>query len=502
MLIGETRTRGRLRSPFPPRAVCRTAAAAAFLLLSASLFGQQTWTPKKDVSYGKLTRDSLDALTASAAELREGDPAGATARLQNMAASVSELKSMADYFHLQADLAATRCTTSMTTVEDEVAAIADAEANAVRTIQELEAKIQGVRVKKNHSQTEFDKMSREVDKTLQAIGDDTVRVRGLDRFWQAFAVNDLIARINSLRITLAEQIAVRGSHLRDWQAADQELYALAQEQKTIQSTQKGLIRTRAQSEHGVSELRHTIVFLAQAESFWSQFADVLARTVERRIELIAKIDRALKANHDGPPLSYNWEAKPYTDLYTSLAAFGDSIDLNSNFLLGDGKDYCGGPARVGGPLNLSATCRSTDPFGNITTHPAGFIGNGQYRDPSTCVVDYRNFPGCPPRPKETVDSEAAVDAGRARGTWSRRRGHEPFSLSRCEDSSIYYGKVASTDACERKCMSDSACDAWAYKTSDWLIPNSRQDCWGGSDPRAPIVQGGYMGFDIGSVAKQ
>jgi hypothetical protein len=470
-------------------------------LLSASLFGQQTWTPKKDVSYGKLTRDSLDALTASAAKLREGDPDGATARLQSIAASVNELKSMADYFHVEADRAATRCTTSMTTVEDEVAAVAEAEANAIRTIQELEAKMQGVAVKKNHSLTEYDKMSREVSKTQEAISADTVRVQGLDRFWSAFTVNDLIARINSSRTTLAEQLAARGRHLRDWQAADQELYALAQEQKTIQGTQKGLIRTRSQSEQGLSELKHSIVFLAQAESFWGQFADVLTRTVERRIELIAKIDRALKANHDGPPVSYNWEAKPYTDLYTSLAAFGDTIDLHSNFLLGDGKDYCAEPARVGGTLNLSATCRSTDPFGNISTHPAGFIGNGRYVDPSTCLLYYRKFPGCPPRPKETVDSESAVVAGKARGTWSRGRGHEPFELSLCSDHSIYYGKVASADACERKCMSDSVCDSWAYQTDDLQLPNTKGDCWGGSDPRARIVQD-RVGFAIGSVTKQ
>jgi len=473
------------------------AVLGALFCIVAIAFSQTAWAPTKAVSYGKITRDALDRLLSSANDLRNGNTAGAQQKLQGMEASAAELTKAADFFREQANRENNRCVSNIGKLEDEIAKIFEKEKEAERRIASLQAELKGITERKNYSAAQIEQVKRDVELALAAMKEREAKLEELRKWWWVpfynlylgirTLVDDDIGNYNSLRNTLQDKATEMAKHQGDWQAASQMMSALTREHQEIQRTHAGLLKMRNEAEADLGNLKKSAIFLTDAGIFWGRVTNLLKIRVTRPVDLLSHMTALdmLMSKKNEAPLFHNLQAKPFNDLYDSLAAFADTIDQGNNFLMAEGSDYCGGPPRSN-TTTVSSACKiEATKFYEIV-------------NPVTCAFQYKNPPGCPPRPRVTQETEQAVAAGRARGSWVRADGTNWVGRARCEPESIYYGKVNDQDQCERKCLSDGTCVAWTYNRNNGMISGTTGECWGGTRALTPNKTS-WGGFQSGGI---
>lgn len=383
------------------------------------------------------------------------------------------------------------------TLENDIAEMFDKEKEADRKVAALEAELKGITEKKNYSLAQLEKVKADMQTALAAMQERERKLEELRKWWWVpfynlylgirTLVDDDIGNFNSLRNTLRDKSIEMSKHQGDWQAANAMRVALLNDQRINRETSAGLVKMRSEAEADLVNLKKNAVFLTEAGIFWSRVTHLTKIKVMQPIDLAAQIgvlDTMLKMEEQDAPLFHSLQAKPFTDLYNSLAAFADTIDQGNNFVMGDNKNYCGGPPRSN--VNVSSACQ--------------IDATRYYKivNPVTCSFQYLNPPGCPPRPRETPVTEQTVAAGQARGTWSRAEGQNWVGRARCETGSIYYGTLNDQNSCERKCMSDSNCVTWTFNRANGMIGGTTGECWGGTKFLNPLKQD-WGGFQSGGM---
>jgi hypothetical protein len=480
-----------------------SAALAVLFCLVVITHGQQNWTPTQKGSYGKMTRDALGRLLASAEKLRAGDQAGAKQVLQGMQGPVDELTTAASFFREQANRESVRCVDHIKTLENRVAEIYQEEQQVKGRIDDLDAQLVKITEQKKLTEDEIAKLKASVLVTQQKLQERERKLEELRKWWWVpfynlylgirTLVDDDIGNYNSLKNTLNDASIQMSHHQQEFQAARSMREALSKERETMRKTHAGLQEMRRGAEAELGNLKKSAVFLTDAGIFWQRVNRLLQINVSDSVKLALEIQNieSEMTKENTAPLFDDWKQRPVMELYESLAAFADTIDRGKNFLQAEGTDFCGGPPRpVNGPP-VSGAC-------NIDQ----FTRYYEIVDPKTCTFRYLNAPGCPPRPRPVVVTDQTVAARKSGRTWVRASEQNWIGRERCAFAkTIYYGKENNQDDCERKCMSDPACVVWTFNSNNGYMGNdSVNECWGGTQALAPLKQS-WPGFQSGGIDK-
>jgi hypothetical protein len=479
-----------------------SAVMAVLFCLVVITHGQQEWTPTRKGSYGRMTRDALNRLLASAEKLRAGDPAGAKQELQGMAGPVGELTTAASFFREQANRESDRCVGHIKVLENRVAEIYQEELQVKGRIDDLDAQLVKITEQKKLTEDEITKLKASVQITEQKMQERERKLEELRKWWWVpgyglylgirTLVDDDIGNYNSLKNTLDDASIKMSRHQQEFQAAHAMKEALGKERETMRKTHAGLQEMRVGAEAELGNLKKSAVFLTDAGIFWQRVSRLLKIDVSQSVTLALEIQNLESdmTKENTAPRFDDLKQRPVMELYDSLAAFADTIDQGKNFLEAPVTDYCGGePRKVDGP-NISSACNNEQ-----------FTRYYEITDPKTCAFRYLNAPGCPPRPRPVVVTEQAVAAAKARGTWIRAGEQNWIGRQRCDfANSIYYGKVNNQDECERKCMSDGTCVAWTFNSNNgYMGMDSIHECWGGTRALPPLREK-WDGFQSGGIA--
>jgi hypothetical protein len=463
--------------------------------------GQQKWTPAQKGSYGRMTRDALDRLLASAEKLRAGDPKGAKQVLQGMEGPLAELTAAADFFRERANQEYARCVENIGALDTRIAEIYQQELEVKVKIGDLDAQLENILTKKTLTETEITRLRNSVQITEQKIQERDRKLEELRKWWWVpgyglylsirTLVDDDIGNYNSLKNTLDDASIRMSRHQQELQAANTVREALRRESEFMRKTHLGLQEMRSRAEAELGNLKKSAVFLTDAGIFWKRVIRLLRIDVSQSVELAKEIMNleSLMTRENSAPQFDDLQKRPIVELYESLVSFADTIDQGNNFLMAEGTDFSGGPPRPASGPNVSSGC-------NIEQFTAYY----EIVDPKTCTFRYLSPPGCPPRPRPIVRTEQAVAAGKARGTWERASDQNWIGRSRCDvANSIYYGKESNQEDCERKCMSDGACVTWTFNQRNaYMGGDTRGECWGGTRALSPLKQS-WGGFQSGGI---
>ena len=432
------------------------AGLTAFLLFIAAALSQ---APSNGSNRGQTTRRALDNLLLSAQAFSKGDPWRGEWAITAMVSDADAVGKEVGFYRGVAQSEQARCTANVGTLENQIADMFTKEEAAEKKIKDLEAELTGISQRKQYSDAEIDRLKVDVDKTVEAMKQREAKLEELKRYWWVpfynlylgirTLVDDDIGHFNSLKNTLQDKTTEMAKHQGDWQAANQMVQSLTAEQQTVRNTHAELVRMRTESEAKLALLKMDVVFLVDAMHFWDRMQNLFTIKVNRPLELAIKVrelNKDLESDYNDAPLFSSVQAKPFKDLYTSLAAFSDSLDQGNNFLMVDGgMHFCGGTPPVTKRPEITAAS------------PAG----------------------CPPRLHIVDTTGEALSAGHNRGSWIYSKGANYLGDARCsDDRARYYGKVNSWEYCQEKCISDIACVNWTFNSSSDKIPNTQNECWG------------------------
>jgi hypothetical protein len=477
--------------------------AAAALLLSAAPTAkgqqaQQTWSKSAGTNYGQTTRAALTRLLNSAEKLKRGDKSGAQAELAGMASSLGEITKATDFFREQANREFDRCVGHIGTLDKKVGELYQQEIKTAKEIQDLDAKLVNVMKQKQLTDQEISTVNQQIQIAKGQMEERQRKLEELRKWWWVpfygfglairTLVDDDIGNYNSLTHTLRDSSSKLASHQRDLNSLEQSRNALNRELGDMARTQKALKELRETSEQDLANLKKSAVFLTDAQVFWGKVTSLLKMDVGQSLTALTDIMllKDLMNKQNAQPSFSDPRQRPITELHDSLITFADTLDQGNNFLMAEGSDFCGGPARQKVGPNVSNNCN----IESITRYY-------EIVDPKTCSFRYLNPPGCPPLPRKVTVTDQAVAASRTKGSWTRSEDQNWVGRSRCESPhAVFYGKMNSADACERTCMSDPNCVAWTYNERNGYMPNSTSECWGATR-ELQLLKSSWSGFRSG-----
>lgn len=480
-------------------------AVAAVLLGLAMVMGcLPAWS--QDGNLQSTTQQTIRQLIHANSLLLAGQASDARAMVQSMVPAIRLLEERAQKFRQMANREHDRCSERIGQFDVETNRLFIQQNELNQRIASLTASLQGAAVAKDLAASEIARLKTLLADTARGMREREAKLQELQNWWwvpfygQYLAVRTLvdddISQYNSAIGSLYDQQARLGSNSNTYAHAQATIGMLSAQKAKAEKVHAELVAMRISAQATLRDLNAIAVFLTDADLFWGIAENLLQVDAAAFVQKMKVIQDVLGRSVTSP--SFKDPSKTLSEHFqVKLVDFADSIDKQSNFLLNDTTDFCGGPAQV-----LDAQVVERCNIGSI----AKFY---RITDAKTCAFEFTNPPNCPPAPKLVEVTDAAIAAGKARGTWTSTTDQDWqnwVGAGRCGSAAaIYYGKLQSPEACESKCMADSECTIWTYNrlysgAGNQLWVNSKEECWGGTAAlpvvKSPPVWGGLVSGGI------
>ena len=453
----------------------------------------------QQISYGTLTRSSLQYLLDAAERLRTESPATARQALAGMGGAVDQLTKMAIRFRERSNSEYERCSVQKTELENRMASLDNDHKRLDAQMIELEGRLEEFESLRRSSQAAAEDARRSIEALQAAIAERQRRLEELRSYWWVpgynvylgirTAVDDDVGTYMRLRSSLADAWLRLSGSQSGADAARKTRAALELERQEMARTRSQLEALEVATQASLGRLKDMAIFLTEAELFWKGIEDLLRIDVSQSVSIAQRIAtlRDLANKRTSVPHVTAMDEQPLAALSDSLLRFADAIDSGRSFLLLDRTDACGGPSRRASADPVSVAC-------NIER----FTEFYEIVDPKTCAFRYLNPPGCPPLARSvTPVDDSVADRLRSLGLWQRVDDQNWIGRNRCSSAdAFFYGTATDASACEQRCMSDQACVSWTFNRNNGYMPNSMSECWGGSEKLTPLTQP-WSGFESG-----
>ncbi|MBK6973019.1 MAG: hypothetical protein IPH26_08730 [Sterolibacteriaceae bacterium] len=416
-----------------------------------------------------LVQRTFDALRQSATALEQGDAGKAQALLAGIKSSAEALRGTAERFGKQAAAAAEQREAEARAVTTKITETYQAEQAADKEIRELEAQIATLTVQleaantmRNALEAQAAVYRREVAMRNECKNQPLEGIFYSGECWR-LSFEDVFA---NRWIALNNNIKDNNTQRNNIENARHNLNGqLNSQQGKLGETRARKAQLEAQRtrlEQQVKTLRAAVVSLSDASVFWTDTVTLIGskitsiETLQQSLQILAK-----RANRTSTaPVFDSYDKEAVRSLEATLIDFARTLDNNTNILLL--------------PKNGGS--------------PSGY---------------------CAPPVAAISITDAALAAGRARGTWSRTKSEDWqnwIGAARCvSPAAIYYGKFPNVQECENRCIADPTCTFWSYNAmyqgnTNPVWANSLQECWGGSSALTPNktqpVWGGFLSGGI------
>lgn len=452
--------------------------------------------------YELQTRETIGKLIQANALLVSGKTDDAQAVVLEMGQSIGTLTKIVQNYRQIANREHDRCEKQIGELDLRTNKLFVEQVETNRKIDDLTASITGAKTRGTLAQTEINRLNGVLSDTLQHMRDREARLQELQRWWWVIGYGQYLA----IRTLVDNDIGNYDRTIKDFEDQNR---ALAQNQNALNQAQtlvgqlsaeskranllnEQLAEMRAVSQARLKGLNGVAVFLTDADVFWGLAQNLLEVNGDAFITKMKVIQSVLARDVNTPSLTSPGSSTAES-FEKKLIEFADSLDKQSNFLLKDKTDFCGGSA-----LPTDAAITPTRPCSNINQITAYY----EIVDSKTCSFRYLNPPGCPPAAKGVDTSAVFLEQGRSRGTWARssgqnwvgRSGTSPCAIA----GAVYYGKLSGADQCEAACQSDAACTVWSFNTNNGFMPDSVNQCWGGPQALEPN-KSNWGGFVSGGI---
>jgi len=456
-------------------------------------------------AYENSTRETIQKLIRANDLLMAGHTAESRALMQEMGQSIRALDGIAQQYREFANREHALCTARIADLDVKTNELFVEQTELNRQIDDLKASLVGAAAKRDLAAAEIKRLNEMLSNTIRSMKEREAKLKEIEKWWwvpgygQYLAirtlVDDDIGRYNGTITALRDQqqrLAANAHTLGEAQAL---ITTLTSRQEQAERLNRQLVEMRASAQTNLRGLNGIAVFLTEADVFWGLAQNLLQVDAESYVRKM-KIIQDVLAREDKSPSLTDPSVSMAQNFQQKLVEFADSVDKESNFLLKDTSEFCGGP--LPRPHTNDAISSPISRRCNIDQITAYY----EIVDPNTCSFRYLNPPGCPPLARTVSTRADAISHGRARGTWIRATGQNWVgrpSTSPCSTAgTIYYGKLSGPEQCESACMSDADCTIWTFNTNNGFMPDSINQCWGGSASLDPNKTA-WAGFISGGI---
>lgn len=480
------------------RFLCRLVVFVAFFLAQL-VSGAPTALAAGDYEF--QTRETISKLLQANDLLASGKTQDARAVVLGMSQSIQTLTQVAQKYRQIANREHDRCQIRIGELDLRTNQLFVEQTETNKKIDDLTASIANAQTQGSLAETEVRRLNGMLADTLKRMREREARLEELRKWWWVPGYGQYLA----IRTLADNDIGNYDRAVKDFEdqnrrlAQNRESFSQARalaNDLTAERTRANLLNDQLSQMRVVAQARlHGLngiaVFLTDADVFWGLAQNLLEVNGEMFIRKMNIIQNVLTRDVNAPSLK-SPAANTAQSFQKKLIEFADSLDKQSNFLIENTTDFCGGPA-----LGLTATVTPTSQckIDQITAYY-------EIVDPKTCSFRYLSPPGCPPPAKNSDLGEASLERGRSRGTWTRSPGQnwigQPSTSPCVIAGTIYYGKLAAPDQCEAACQGDGACTVWSFNTNNGFMPNSVNQCWGGTQALMPNKRD-WPGFVSGGM---
>lgn len=438
--------------------------------------------PARASDYEQSTRAAIQRLVLANELMAAGNVAESRAQLEQIGDAIGSLYALTQQYRERSNREHARCTDSIADLDVRTNQLYTEQKQLLQQIADLSASLEGAALRRDLAAAEVARLNAQLSATIRAVKDREARLQELEKWWwvpgygQYLAirtlVDDDIGQYNRMIGALNDQQQRLSSNQNTLAESRKLIATLSQEKQEIEHLHGQLNEMRMAAQGSLQRLNNMSVFLTDADVFWGMTQNLLKVDAASYVLKMKVIQAVLSRNSSSPSFSQP-SVTLAQNFQQKLLEFSESIDKNSNMLLKDTTEFCGGPA-----LTAQATVKPVERC-NVNQITAYY----EIVDPKTCSFRYLNPPGCPPEPKSVNADAQAVAQGLARGSWSRADEQNWVgrpSTSPCATSgTIYYGKLSGPEQCEAACMADAACTFWSFNRANGFMPNSTSQCWGG-----------------------
>ncbi|MEO7384618.1 MAG: hypothetical protein ABIU18_06765 [Novosphingobium sp.] len=451
--------------------------------------------------YELQTRETIGKLLQANELLASGKTEDARAVVLGMSQSIQTLTQIAQKYRQIANREHDRCLIRIGELDLKTNQLFVEQTEINKKIDDLTASISNAQTTGSLADTEVKRLNGMLDDTLKRMREREARLEELRKWWWVPGYGQYLA----IRTLADNDIGNYDRAVKDFEDQNLRLAQNRESLKQARTLASDLVaeRTRANllndqlsqmrtvSQARLNGLNGIAVFLTDADVFWGLAQNLLEVNGDMFIRKMNVIQNVLIRDVNAPSLK-SPAASTAQSFQKKLIEFADSLDKQSNFLIENTTDFCGGPALA---LNAAVTPTSQCKIEQITAYY-------EIVDPKTCSFRYLNPPGCPPPAKNPDLGEASLERGRGRGAWTRSPGQnwigQPSTSPCVIAGTIYYGKLSGPDQCEAVCQGDAACTVWSFNTNNGFMPNSVNQCWGGTQALAPNKRD-WSGFVSGGM---
>jgi hypothetical protein len=419
--------------------------------------------------------------------------------VQGMSQSIRMLDERAHKFREIANSEHARCTQRIGELDVETNKLFVQQTETNRKIADLTASLEGAATGRNLAAAEIARLSTMLNDTARSMREGQARLEEMQKWWWVpgygqyltirTVVNNDVGKYQQAINALSDQQQRLAANSNTQAQAQALIETLSREKQQAEGLNGQLVRMRESAQASLRDLNRIAVFLTDADVFWGLAENLLEVDGESFVRKMKIIQDVLARDVTSP--SFKDPSKTLAENFQQkLVEFANSVDKQSNFLLKDTTNFCGGP-----PLALNAAISARCNINQITAYY-------EIVDPKTCTFRYLNPPGCPPAAKSVNMGADALSLGRTRGAWTRaadqnwvgRPSTSPCSIA----GTIYYGKLSDPEQCESRCMADADCHFWTFNVRNGFMPDSINQCWGGPGSLDPNKTS-WGGFISGGI---
>ena len=305
-------------------------------------------------TYDNTTRETVQQLIRANALLVAGRSTDARVLVQGMSQSIQTLSGLVSQFREIANREHARCAQRIGELEIETNQLFVQQTDIDRQIDKLAAELASAETVRKLEEAEVKRLNAELNETMQSMQQRQAKLEELQRWWwvpgygQHLAIRTLVdqdigqyqAAVNALH-DQRQRLAETTNSLKQAQGLNA---TLASQKRQRGQLNRQLVEMRVSGQTDLRELNRIAVFLTDTEVFWGLAENLLkvdAESFVRRMEIIHDVlARGVQSPSFKDPsvtMAQNFQEK--------LVEFADSVDKQSNFLLKDTTNFCGGPPR-------------------------------------------------------------------------------------------------------------------------------------------------------------